>query len=114
VKRIATILDPQRRRRVLSAAMVVIVTLTVPSRQARTESATTFVFSTGNKSCGEYLRAAEEERKARPVHPEPFSRGPTSRWVRRVETRIFGDEWRGSRTIVAEIRLRCTLTHYPT
>jgi hypothetical protein len=30
-----------------------------------------FAFSTGNKSCGEYLRVAEVERKARPVHPQP-------------------------------------------
>ena len=26
-------------------------------------------------------------------------------------TRIFGEEWRGLKTIVTEIRLRCTLTH---
>jgi hypothetical protein len=73
VKPMTTILVPQRRRRALSAVMVVIVALPVFAGQAWSEGATTYVLGTGNKSCGEYLRAAEAERKARPVHPEANS-----------------------------------------
>jgi hypothetical protein len=68
-------LDPQRRhrRQTLSALatgkIVAIVALTVLSGQAWSEGSIA-IFSTGNKSCGEYLRAAETERKARPAHPE--------------------------------------------
>jgi hypothetical protein len=50
--------------------MVAIVALTVLSGQAWSEGSVVRVFSTGIKSCGEYLRAAEAERKARPVHLE--------------------------------------------
>jgi hypothetical protein len=74
VKPTAKHLDPQRRRRrrALSAVMVVIVALPVAG-QGWSEEAMSVVFSTGTKSCGEYLRAAEAERKARPVHPEANS-----------------------------------------
>jgi hypothetical protein len=69
-------LGPRRRRQSLSALVtgkiVAIVASTVFAGQAWSEEgARAFVFSTGTKSCGEYLRAAEAERKARPAHPEP-------------------------------------------
>src|SRR5271169_6800427 len=57
-------------RRALSTASVIIVALTALAAQARSERFTTYIFGTGNESCGEYLQAAEVERKARPVNSE--------------------------------------------
>ena len=57
------------RNHVLSVAFAVIVVLPVLAGQARSE-ATVYIFSTGSKSCGEYLQAVEAELKARPVHSE--------------------------------------------
>jgi hypothetical protein len=72
LKRTTTHCD-HRGHRAFWAAVVAIVASMVLSGQAWSEGSIVIVFSTGNKSCGEYLRAAEAERKARPVHPEANS-----------------------------------------
>jgi hypothetical protein len=126
-------LGPRRRRRALSAVSVLIVALMVLTRQAGSEEATTYVLSASNKSCGEYLRAGGSRTEGQtrapgqqhlfdgttstsPVTPTDFSPNRITRsclrqvkpaW--RVKTRIFGEGWRGLRTIVAKTRSNGTL-----
>jgi hypothetical protein len=53
----------------LWAGIVAILVSTTLAGEAKGEDKEFFVLSTGVTSCGEFLRAIEEERKARPVHP---------------------------------------------
>jgi hypothetical protein len=52
----------------VTAVVVIIAALSLP---AKAEDVSVWVSGYGNKSCGEYIRAAETERKSTPANADP-------------------------------------------
>jgi hypothetical protein len=56
--------------RLAAAGMLAIAVSTFLAARAQSEGGTIYLFGKSGSSCGEYLRAVESERKARPSQPE--------------------------------------------
>jgi hypothetical protein len=53
------------------AGLIAVIWLATLNGQALGDDGAFVTFGRGQESCGEYLRAAEDERKARPARPDP-------------------------------------------